>query len=298
MKIVQPSANLLVNNSDDCLSFIEEIARTCYKSKSKGNPAEFVKQLVKSQHYAMLEHQVFVFEVSPLVYQTVRNQVGSSNPFIHLTYNHDEKRHLISGNARALNDFEVHSLLYTIKQLYPELVYSIDPTPSDYKCKLVDLDNVPNLSQKEKDNHLYTTFHFVCDRGVSHELVRHRLCSFAQESTRYCNYSLGKFGNELTFVEPSNFKEWNSFNRGLFYSACDSAENYYLSMIEQGCTPEQARSVLPNSIKTEIIVTASHKEWTHIFNLRYFGTTGNPHPDMKYLMTGAYKIYTEYVSNL
>ena len=129
---------------------------------------------------------------------------------------------------------------------------------------------------------------FICDRGVSHELVRHRLASFAQESTRYCNYSKDKFGNELTFIKPCFFieKEDSIFRRAdyeLWRTAMAVAEDTYFQMIKYGCTPQEARSVLPNSIKTEIVMTANYREWRHFFWLRAAHKTGPAHPQMEEL---------------
>lgn len=117
------------------------------------------------------------------------------------------------------------------------------------------------------------TIKFICDRGVSHELVRHRLASFAQESTRYCNYAGDKFGNELTFIEPlffdiGKFGNCVSLKRTLWEIAMERAEETYLELIQEGCSPQEARSVLPNSIKTEVVMTANYREWRHFFNLR------------------------------
>lgn len=124
---------------------------------------------------------------------------------------------------------------------------------------------------------------FICDRGVSHELVRHRLCSFSQESTRYCNYSGEKFGNELTFIRPSFWNdphtEWELLTD--WKMAMEYAENKYLSLIKNGASPQEARSVLPNSLKTELVMTANLREWRLILKQR---TPSAPHPDMRALM--------------
>lgn len=125
---------------------------------------------------------------------------------------------------------------------------------------------------------------FICDRGVSHELVRHRPCSFAQESTRYCNYSKDKFGNELTVIEPCFFEEGSELY-DLWYKSCLMSEYAYFNLLGAGATPQQARDVLPTSVKTEIVMTAYEDEWQHIINLRYHGTTGAPHPQMLEVMT-------------
>lgn len=124
---------------------------------------------------------------------------------------------------------------------------------------------------------------FTVDRGVSHELVRHRLASFAQESTRYCNYSKDKFGNEITVIRPwyldSSSGAYNSWVREM-----NEAEKAYFAMLDQGCSPQEARAVLPNSLKTEIGMTANMREWRNVLKLRAAGTTGKPHPQMLEVM--------------
>lgn len=115
--------------------------------------------------------------------------------------------------------------------------------------------------------HFSVSVRIICDRGVSHEWVRHRIASFSQESTRYCNYSKAKFGKELTFIKPY-FAESNNELYSKWKKAMQSAEEAYLSMLELGAKPEDARSVLPNSLKTEFICTMNLREWRHFFNLR------------------------------
>jgi len=137
--------------------------------------------------------------------------------------------------------------------------------------------------------HLSATVRFICDRGVSHELVRHRLCSFSQESTRYCNYKGG-----VTFIIPP----WVDIPEGVhtidfslqleeitvnyfWLLSMARAEHFYLELLKAGWSPQQARSVLPNSLKTEIVVTANLREWMHIFEQR---TSKAAHPQMRELM--------------
>lgn len=121
---------------------------------------------------------------------------------------------------------------------------------------------------------------FVVDRGVSHEIVRHRMASYAQESTRYCNYGINKFDNEITVIRPSAFQK-GSFEYVMWESACERAEDMYMRLISDGVSPQWARSVLPHSLKTEIVVNMNLREWIHFFNLRAIGTTGEPHPQIK-----------------
>lgn len=125
--------------------------------------------------------------------------------------------------------------------------------------------------------HYSFSVRFVCDRGVSHEIVRHRIASFAQESTRYVNYTNGAYGGNLTFIKPL-FWEEGSDQYIDWKSACIIAEQHYNALIEKGAKPQEARSVLPNSIKTEVIMTANLREWRHFFKLR---TSIAAHPQMR-----------------
>ena len=115
------------------------------------------------------------------------------------------------------------------------------------------------------------TVKFITDRGVSHELVRHRTFSFAQESTRYCNYSKSKFGSQITFITPSWYYEAEPVIQSTFNSFLHYAEDTYLDMLDHQYTPQQARQVLPNALKTEIVLTAYESDWVHFFNLRAIG---------------------------
>ena len=127
--------------------------------------------------------------------------------------------------------------------------------------------------------HASLTVKFIVDRGVSHEIVRHRVASFAQESTRYCNYSKGKFGGEITVIQPC-FLKVGSNEWAAWYDGCRAAEEAYFDMLKAGRTPQEARDVLPTSLKTTLWMTANIREWRHFLKLRAAGTTGAPHPQM------------------
>ena len=134
-----------------------------------------------------------------------------------------------------------------------------------------------NSGHESVIEHEKITVKIICDRGVSHEIVRHRIASYSQESTRYCNYTDDKFGNELTFIKPC-FWDQNSNEYNIWYKQMKSVEKNYFSLIDLGSTPEQARSILPNSLKTEIVITMNLREWRHFFKLR---TSLKAHPQMR-----------------
>ena len=125
--------------------------------------------------------------------------------------------------------------------------------------------------------HEKITVRIICDRGVSHEIVRHRIASYSQESTRYCNYAKDKFGNEITVIRPSFWAE-DSEAFGIWQEAMALAERQYFALLAAGAKPEEARSVLPNSLKTEIVCTMNLREWRHFFKLR---TSKRAHPQIR-----------------
>ena len=154
--------------------------------------------------------------------------------------------------------------------------YQSEPNTSDalFVMKLIERGHESVLEHEK------ISVRIICDRGVSHELVRHRIASYSQESTRYCNYSKDKFGNELTFIRPPWVPEEFGGNQAAraWKQAMQYAEFYYLKLLENGWTPEQARAVLPNSLKTEIVATMNLREWRHFFRLRCAPAA---HPQMR-----------------
>lgn len=287
MKLINSSVEIIPQEAglQGIYKQIEKCGRICYKSEDKiteNSSEEFVKRMINSKHTAMLEHGTVYLKIPKGTYSygyyvvvcepddgffsssyeldyRPYTKVNIQNDYIYVTTNY---RVLIENN-RALRDLQ----------------YLCEPT--EYHEKRY-------------------TVKFITDRGVSHELVRHRKMSFSQESSRYCNYSKDKFNNELTFIIPSwcNVEEGDYGKRGFskvknrghsngtfsnFVESLRIAEYYYLYLIKDLWTPQQARQVLPNALKTEICVTGFEEDWKNFFDLRYFGSTGKPHPDMQKL---------------
>lgn len=275
MKLIRPSAEIWAQEPgiSGVYKQIERCARVCYKSEDKigeGTAEKMVEMLTKRGHTAMLEHGTVYLSFSP--------EEGGSNiflwecansPYSKIVYDKDTNRNYLTTNYRVLVE---NSWLDSLKYLC---------APTKYHEKRV-------------------TVHFICDRGVSHELVRHRVFSFAQESTRYCNYSKDKFGKELTFIEPCWLEDYNyddnTYNQ-LFIDSLRWAEAHYLDLLKKWedkipdkryktgfrnnpWTPQQARAVLPNSLKTEVCMTGFMSDWEHFFELR---TAQNAHPQMREL---------------
>jgi thymidylate synthase (FAD) len=140
--------------------------------------------------------------------------------------------------------------------------------------------------------HVAASLRIITDRGVSHELVRHRLASYSQESTRYANYSKDRFGNEITVIEPVYLRDKNESLWTEWYLAMVDAEQYYMNMLRMGATPQEARAVLPNSLKTELVMSANLREWKLILKQR---CSPQAHPQMRALMLDALVMFRDAV---
>lgn len=325
MKIIDADAKYLNPEGLHPYQFMELAGRTCYKSEDKmtdTSAKKFVSNLLKAGHTAMLEHAHIIIQTTREHAEDFRDKLSwnqsyqgrhaNLSHYINVTENSrsDTYGSFISGSFRAfiqlfrLNDYG-NKILHDSKLetalhvAYPELFDA-----PDYKdatsCKIISRSefisavryaycyaDVGEIANSVIRKHLTHTVKFTCDRGVSHEFVRHRPASFAQESTRYCNYSNDKFGNEITVIKPCCWSE-DSTHMKLWKIACDFAESKYFDLLLSGATAQEARNVLPNSLKTELIITATEDEWQHIINLRYHGTTGKPHPQMYEVMEIAY----------
>lgn len=319
MKIIAPSVEIMRTGLETEFvtpeQFIEKVGRTCYKSEDKitdDSAAKFVGNLIKRGHEAMIEHWNLVFRATEACYEEFlgdwNNLLQNADietrerlrPYLRFTdyenYDHDI-RYIISGNMRAWRDYikafvdvfgNVPNYLYSLIRDYPIFF----PEYQEYLPESVNNDTltpiaVKELTTAERQVHQNVTMKFVCDRGVSHEMVRHRVASFAQESTRYCNYGQDKFGNEITVIRPSWCEEGSDVYDTWMYG-CRRSEGDYFALLDDGATPQQARSVLPNSLKTEIIVTMNLDGWNHFFGLRCDPAA---HPDMQEVAIMARELY-------
>ena len=293
MKLIKPSFEIWNQPAglEGVYKQIEKVGRVCYKSEdkiTKDSAKPFVDRMVKSGHGAMLEHGTVYLKVTNKglsLDNYDKNQV--ENKYISNPYSK-----VIFGKYPKYNSYE--EKLEATQEVYITTNYRV----------LVDngwLDDLQYICEPTEFHAKRITVHFVCDRGVSHEFVRHRVMSFAQESTRYCNYSKDKFGNELTFIKPCWFDSsliddtghWdaNTFYRmptqpvreEAFLGTLLSVEDSYFDLLECGWKPQEARAILPNSLKTELVVTGFTSDWKYFFGLRALGTTGAPHPQAKEL---------------
>lgn len=153
--------------------------------------------------------------------------------------------------------------------------------------------NIIKRGHESVIEHEKITVRIICDRGVTHEIVRHRIASYSQESTRYCNYCNDKFGKELTFIEPCFFSsnsEEDVKNKKIWLDTMAMIEQNYNMLIENGAKPEEARAILPNSLKTEIVVTMNLRSWRHFFKLR---TDKSAHPQIREISNMILKEFKE-----
>jgi thymidylate synthase (FAD) len=283
MKLIESSVQII--EEKDPYKMIELAGRTCYKSEDKiteNSAKEFVDRMIKLGHGAMLEHGTIYLTIDgedPNLSKIQSNPHTKVNlvPYEVLT----ESNYTISYKAYITTNLRV-LVENNLKEL---LCYQVEPTEHHEKR---------------------ITAKFICDRGVSHEFVRHRVFSFAQESTRYCDYSKDKFGNDITYIIPSwldlpegKYSNWDndwcdvselkllypevdnlSDPANCFLQSIKNAEYYYFMLINRGWKPQQARQVLPNATKTELVMTGFESDWEHFFELR---CSGAAHPDAKKL---------------
>jgi thymidylate synthase (FAD) len=272
MKLIKPSFTIIEQGPgiEGVYKQIELAGRTCYKSEDKitaTSAKEFVDRMIKSGHGAMLEHGTVYLKAAD-VYGNDYNGTGAyyvENPLSR--YRHEShSRHKVVGNTTYVT---TNLRVLVENDWMSDLEYGCDPT--------------------ENHDRRYTV-KFTCDRGVTHEFVRHRVFSFAQESTRYCNYSKDKFGNNVTYIIPcwTKTKECEiDTSQPYGFTAEDEwicmlgkAEKHYFRLINMGWKAQEARAVLPNALKAELVMTGFVDDWKHFFHLR---TATGAHPQAREL---------------
>lgn len=184
---------------------------------------------------------------------------------------------IIPPSYEILDDINAEVILKRIEAAGRTCYKSEDKITKGSHKKFVKM--VLDLGHESVIEHEKVSVRIICDRGVTHEIVRHRLASYSQESTRYCNYGKGKFGEEITVIDPKPFM--NEIQYKTWLRAVEHAENAYLSLISTKAPPQMARSVLPNSLKTEIVCTFNIREWRHFFTLR---ASPKAHPQMRQIV--------------
>ena len=302
MKLIKPSYNIIEQECglNGIYKQIELAGRTCYKSEDKiteDSAKGFVDRMIKSGHGAMLEH---------------------GTVYLHMEF--ASKKAYFDDELALKYHNEPHTKAFRVRDIQTEPNGKQHAYITTNLRVLVEnewLDDLKYLCEPTKYHEKRVTVRFICDRGVSHEFVRHRVFSFAQESTRYCNYSKDKFGNELTFIIPEwcpeiredSNKGWDpcSMYDKFLLQNFQSAEDTYFALLKQWderipdnryktgfrnnpWTPQQARAVLPNSLKTELVMTGFIDDWKHFFFLR---DAAPAHPQARELAEPLHKEFIE-----
>ncbi len=292
MKIIDPSFEIQDKlDSSSLVVRLEECGRICYKSEefiSEESALPFVSKIAAHGHNSVLEMAVVTLEVQAQKEQ-IADFMNCQPKFLLIDQYNDVL--LITGSIRSFREIYsrcsdnllVMAMVDFMARRHPYLFEGVwnETKTSDatITVRKIDLDEVEKLPTPLLVRHRFVGVKFFVNRAVTHELVRHRPCSFLQESQRYCRYSQDKFDNQVTFIKPMFYKEGSSEYK-LWVRAMEETEKIYLHLLETS-TPQAARTVLPNSCKTEIIVYCNLEEWKHIFSLR---TTKAAEPSMREIM--------------
>jgi len=282
MKIVSPSHKIL----DEYLNYklitqIERCGRLCYKSEDKiteGSAEGFVKRIIQSGHESVLEMANITLKISSDSEITLIKFLETVPKFFQVSKT-DKGSLIITGSPRSYRDLArshpniklTKAIMLYLTPNYPVLFDDLQPKngwiPQDgINIKEIALSEIEKLPIEIFIKHKSLLVHFITNRAVTHELVRHRVASYLQESQRYCRYNQDKFGGEITFIKPVFYVEGsNEFD--IWKKTMEISEANYMELIKTS-TPQAARTVLPNSCKTEIMVNAYIEEWLHILKLR------------------------------
>jgi thymidylate synthase (FAD) len=294
MRIIEPSFQILDElDRASAAVRLEACGRVCYKSEDKigdDSAIPFVTRIAAHGHNSVLEMAVVSYRLRCRE-EAVAALLACQPRF--LVIDREEGGLLVTASMRAYREiFAAHGdnallallrrdLRVTCPYLFPagEEDGSVPSGADGVDLRRLSLTEVDELPDELRLRHRFVAVRFIVNRAVTHELVRHRPCSFLQESQRYCRYSEDKFGSEVTFIKPVFFAEGSAEYR-LWQGAMEETERVYFRLLETS-TPQAARTVLPNSCKTEIIVFCNLVEWRHIFALR---TTPAAEPSMREIM--------------
>lgn len=292
MRIIEPSVTILDELDQQSLPVrIEYCGRICYKSEHRidnDSAIPFVRRMAEHGHNSVLEMGVTTFIVSCPTNEEVDAFFFLQPKFLQID-RLEEKKLLITGSVRAFkeiastNNAIAMAVVSHLRQRHPyffdTLALNDCPAAQHIGISSMPLATIEQLPEAQLAKHRYLAVKFIVNRAVTHELVRHRPCTFLQESQRYCRYSAEKFGNEVTFIKPVFFNEGTD-EYAIWRRSMEAMEQQYFHLLETS-TPQAARTVLPNSCKTEIIVYANLLEWRHILTLR---TSTAAEPSMREVM--------------
>ncbi len=295
MKVIAPYCEILTDLDKQSLALrIEACGRICYKSEDKITAASaepFIRNIIKHGHNSVTEMAVLTIKIA-YDNESIATQFFNLMPKFLLVDRSGKKELLISGSVRAFRElYQANPTVKMVKAVaeylgsrHPLFYEDLLPERGLMKQEGVHVEKVPLAAVDAFPadllaKHRHVAVLFVVNRAITHEIVRHRPVSYLQESQRYCRYSQDKFGNEVTFIRPMFFQE-GSAEYSLWEKAMQDTEKIYLNLLETS-SPQAARTVLPNSCKTELITFANLLEWLHIFKLR---TSKGAEPSMREVM--------------
>lgn len=302
VNIVEQESIMFNNNSNSSLKelgkYIEKCGRICYKSHdliNENSYIKFSKMILNKNHLTVFEHYNIILEVDFNIYAELKRLDYSKyqNPvFIRMS---KINKFIISGNIRSFRSLyenfknNLHyslEIISFLKEKY-DFLFDLDEIHQNIPNKNVWFAYIDNFSEEERRIHETITFHFITSRGVTHELVRHKQqIVYSQESTRYCDYTKGKFGESITVTKPV-YLDPSSPEYNCWIECMESCNKNYTKLRKLGWVAEKARGVLPIDLKTEIIVTATIWEWDQIFAQRL---SKFAHPNIRYLMIDTFNI--------
>ena len=271
MKIVDPGFKIIdIPDGEAALAKIEYLGRIAYKSEDKIDDGR------ESCKYCPWDKNEPCTQCNDTGYEQVREP--SSHKFVRMILKAEQKAKMVL-MVEKLIDEDLMSEDEGLNPVLPGYSEHRQLLSNELVSKVYDYmkENPPHESVIE---HCSATVVFTVDRGISHELVRHRLAAYTQSSTRYCNYSHNKFGNEITVIKPTFWTDTSEVTQEWNRAMCN-AENHYMALLKAGAKPQEARSVLPNSLMTEVAMTANFREFRHVFRLR---TSKQAHPQMREVM--------------
>lgn len=311
MRLIKPSVEIWDQEEglNGVYKSIERAGRICYKSSDKiteDSAEPFVDRMIKSLHHSMLEQGT-----------------------VYLTIPREDINYHIYLNKYRDNPYSECRVTQTLEGIPIGSLY----ISTNYRVIIEHdwTDDLKYLCKPTKFHEKRISVHFTCDRGIWNEFIRHKTLqrgddcevypivnydaeqnnSFAQESTRYCNFSKNKFNNEITYIIPNwlnipeaeygtihdpkeiQFKKYTDSSEKEFINYLLNSEYRYFNLLKLGWTPQQARQILPNALKTELVMTGFISNWKHFIDLRYRGITGKPHPDAFYLAEKLYNLFKE-----
>jgi len=295
MRIIKPCFTILDELDQQSLPVrIEYCGRICYKSEhriDRESAIPFVRKMAEHGHNSVLEMGVVTLIVTCSTPEPINNLFFCQPRFLQID-RLSAHRLLVTGSIRAFREMLLlyptdaisRTITLFLADRHPYFFETLlndagGELPSDISVEKMGLKEIEQLDSTQCAKHRYLAVKFIVNRAVTHELVRHRPCTFLQESQRYCRYSDDKFGNEVTFIKPMFFDE-QSAEFAIWKQAMEAMEQQYFRLLETS-TAQAARTVLPNSCKTEIIVYANLLEWQHILLLR---TSKAAEPSMREVM--------------